>query len=122
MRDISKIVCYQLLQRQNYSSLKKKQLTFLLLQSFPKLQTFTYNLLRMCAYVTGNVSVYTVCSQFKHYVGLVNLPHSSIVPCSPNWLGHIVVKQIWCCRECLLHRVHCRCVLVRSLKLHIFIE
>ena len=62
----------------------------MLLEGFTKLQISAYDLLRMCAYVTGKFPVYTVCSQFKHYVGLVNLPHSStcpihqLAPCSPK--------------------------------------
>ena len=74
--DISKILCYP----QNYRSLKKKQLLFLLHHGFTKFQP----ILRMCAYVTGKLPVYTMCSQFKRYVGLVNLPHSSVAPCSPR--------------------------------------
>ncbi len=72
-----------LLQWQNYSSLKKKQIILLLLQVFTKLQISTYNLLRICSYVTAKLPVYTVCSQFKHYVGVVNLPHSSTCPMLP---------------------------------------
>ena len=40
-------------------------------------------LLRMCAYVTISLPVYTVCSQFNHCVGLVNLPHASMCPMFP---------------------------------------
>ena len=39
--------------------------------------------MRLQLYVTGKLPVYTVRSQFKHYVGLVNLPHSSSCPMFP---------------------------------------
>ena len=42
-----------------------------------------YSILSMCAYVTGTLPVYTVCSQFNHYVGLVNVPHASTCPMFP---------------------------------------
>ena len=68
--------CY-LLHWQHYSSLKKKQQIVLLLQGFTKLQKSTYALLRICSYVTGQLSVYSVFSLFNHYVWLLNLPISS---------------------------------------------
>ena len=87
VRDISKIVCYHQVLFAAVTKLQQfeeKKLIFLLRQGFTKFQISTYNLLRMCAYATGKLHVYTVCSQFKHYVGLVNLPHSSACAMFPN--------------------------------------
>ena len=39
--------------------------------------------LRICAYVTRKLPVYTMWSQFKHFVGFVNLPNSSTCPMFP---------------------------------------
>ena len=39
--------------------------------------------------VTGKLPVYTMCSQFKHYVVLVNLPHSSSCPMFPYAPGQL---------------------------------
>ena len=86
VRDISKIVCYHQVLFAAVTKLQQfeeKKLIFLLLQGFIKLQISTHDILRMCAYVTGKLPVYTVCSQFKQYVGLVNLPHSLTCPRFP---------------------------------------
>ena len=55
--------------------------------------------MRLQLYVTGELPVYTMCSQFKHYVGLVNLPHSSSCPMFPYWmvLWPIVKLRVYFC-------------------------
>ena len=41
------------------------------------------SILSMCTNVTGTLPLHTVCSQFNHYVGLVNLSHASTCPMFP---------------------------------------
>ena len=93
MRDISTIVCYDQVLFVEVTKLLRfleKKTNIFAASGFHKIPRMC-----MCAiqlYVTGKLPVYrpTVCSQFKHYVGLVNFPHSSSCPMFPyNRPGHL---------------------------------
>ena len=89
LRDISKIVCYS-------------QVLFAAVTKFQQFEEKTTNIfaasgfhkianIHVC-YVTGKLPV-SVSSQFKHYVGLVNLPHCPIrqlAPCSPTYIIFVI--------------------------------
>ena len=52
--------------------------------------------MRLQLYVTGQFPVYTMCSQFKHYVVLVNLPHSPYCPMFPYYIIYIhTIKMVY---------------------------
>ena len=87
MRDSSMIVCYHqvlfVAVTKLLRFLEEKNYFFLLIQVFTKFHVQSTAHVRLQLYVTGKLPVYTVCPQFKHYVGLVNLPHSSSCPMFP---------------------------------------
>ena len=80
VRYISKLVCYHQVLFAAVTKLQqfKKTTNMFAASGFHNIPRIIFC---ACAhttrYVTGKLPVYNVCSLFKHYVGLVNLPHSS---------------------------------------------
>ena len=88
VRDISTIVCYDQVLFIAVTKLLRfleKTTNIFAASGFHKIPRIIYCAcaLTVQLYVTGELPVYTMCSQFKHYVGLVNLPHSSSCPMFP---------------------------------------
>ena len=92
--DISKIVCYHQVLFAVVTKLQQfeEKATHMFAGSeFQKVQVQSTWHGRSQLYVTGKLPVCTVCSKFKHYVGLVNLPHSSACPMFP-YIFEIMTK------------------------------
>ena len=96
VRDISDIVCYHQVLFAAVTKLQQwedKTTNIFAASGFHKIPRIIYCAcahMNVQLYVTGKkIPVYTVCSQFKHYVGLVNLPHSSTCPMLPYKMKHV---------------------------------
>ena len=81
VRDISKIVCYHQVLFAAVTKLQQfeeKTTNIFAASGFHKISRIIY-----CARY-WKLPVYTECSQFNHYVGLVNLPFRHLAICSPT--------------------------------------
>ena len=80
VRDISKIVCYhQVLFAAVTKQFEEKTTNIFAASGFHKIANI-HVLSYAFAHTLLEIYPYTVCSQFKHYVGLVNFLHSSTCP------------------------------------------
>ena len=78
MIDISTIVCYRQVLFVAVTTLLRflEEFFFFAASGFHKIPRTIYCACVHTAIRYWKMSLYTACSQFKHYVGLVNLPHS----------------------------------------------
>ena len=94
VRDISTIVCYHLHQVLFVEVTKllrflEKTTNIFAASGFHKIPRIIYCACALTTIRYWKITLYTVCSQFKHYVGLVNLSHSSSCPMFP-YAGYLL--------------------------------
>ena len=86
VRDISTIVCYDQVLFVEVTKLLRfleKTTNIFAASGIHKSPRIIYCACALTTIRYWKITLYTVCSQFKHYVGLVNLPHSSSCPMFP---------------------------------------
>ena len=111
VRDISTIVCYNQVLFVAVTKLQRfleKTTNIFAASCFHKIPRIIYC---ACALTTIRywriLPVYTMCSQFKHYVGLVNLPHSSSYPMFPYDYSVCIPLAVLLPRQRHLHVTSC---------------